>query len=214
MQSEEPTEVEKESEKRTASARAIYLNIEAFYDKPQVFSDKAKCAGLPLEWFVISQSDTKSDDEMNALNRQNMMKGLATCVGCPLMYNGECYDKAEPVDLKWTIRGGEIPTAWDQNADILFGTKKAKKTRCPKYHDLTLPGAINRAGRCSVCQTLRAKSHCVNGHDRKLPGAIYSNGSCVECRRIANAAVQVEHMERLKKGRRDRLAKSQSEGVE
>jgi hypothetical protein len=233
MEPEELAEVvESEAVKNFRSAQAIYANLEAQYNRPQVFTDKAKCAGLPLEWFVIVQPDKRPTATNDMNNRKNLKRGLATCNGCPLLYNGECYDQAEPIDLDWTIRGGEIPLMWDQVKDRVRrpGGRPAgvKVGHCLLNHDLRLPDAKATNGSCRICaqanrrenwqsrqealgrQVAASGIRCRNGHDLTPAGSQLSSGRCKAC---SQANSRRSHA-KMREQQQARLAQRQLAGVE
>ncbi|HEY6021907.1 MAG TPA: hypothetical protein VIY48_19185 [Candidatus Paceibacterota bacterium] len=227
---EEESELDKESRRRKVTARSIYLKLQSVYSTAQEFSAAPKCAGMPLKYFTISYAGDKPTDLDDEINRRNLKVGLATCTGCPLLYNDECYDKADPMDLKWTIRGGEIPERWDQERDRIHrGGRPLKAAEtCKNGHDVTGPRARVPGGSCRKCAAEREAQKyrderaamglkvsvrgvtCRNGHDLTIPNSRYASGRCKQCLSGANARAEA----RRKRARKERLAAKQTEGVE
>lgn len=77
-----------------------------------VWTDDAACNGVNPELFQVSQVGDPGLEgigthELREFNEAKLKKAQEYCEGCPV--RATCLKKAEPVDLYWSVRGGERP---------------------------------------------------------------------------------------------------------
>lgn len=77
-----------------------------------VWTDEAACRAADPELFQMSQ---KGDPDVEGLNLREVREhneakfklALSYCEGCPI--RAACLENADPSDLHWSVRGGELP---------------------------------------------------------------------------------------------------------
>jgi hypothetical protein len=118
----------------TGSRKAIDYTFDWTPEPVQSWMTDASCVGLDPELFAFDHADHKK-----------LKKALNVCTGCPV--RASCLETASPVDLKFTVRGGEIPK--------LFRAELCKRGHQNWGHRNSSQGGGERF--CKTCKNEREK---------------------------------------------------------
>lgn len=110
-------------------ARPVYDRW-AGMSREYVWTDDAACNSTNPELFQMSQATDPGLEgigthELRKFNEMKVEQAKKICEGCPV--RATCLKMAEPVDLYWSVRGGQTPEMLTKNSD----GKRAKPPAFP-----------------------------------------------------------------------------------
>ena len=91
-------------------------------------------------------------EEARQSNKDGFEKAEVICSKCPVF--DQCWAAATDVDKKVTMRAGAWPTQYVKPPPV-----PKVKDHCLHGHDLRLPGAKNKIGRCQACNRERGRKY-------------------------------------------------------
>lgn len=116
------------------------------YNESDHWAEDAKCSGMEPAIFTYTEKDDPiakgmSYRERTEFNMANFELAEEVCIECPVFF--QCRDAATEEDRQWTVRAGEQPLRFKEEAEAL----KAPKARvCQRGH------VVEDGGRCKACK--------------------------------------------------------------
>lgn len=157
------------------------------YDREPAWQEQANCKGKAFELFEYQEKDSPLTEGMKykqriAFNRTNFQLAEEICIECPVMLI--CGSSATAEEKMWTVRGGEIPTRFEEEAKRYDNVGRPVGSRNKNYAGRDAGGQFRKEPGDRVCQ---------RGHT--VPGG----GRCQTCKREGNTVRQRAYREAARK---------------
>jgi len=127
--------------------------------------DDAACFNVEPSVFEVSQRGdrdlkTGQGQAIHAYNLKKTAEAIEVCSGCPV--RATCLEEATPIDLHWTVRGGQWPTSLRKagqknvrrrppNDGVVMNPSLPDQDKCPNGH-VAWKSRSDRPGRyCATC---------------------------------------------------------------
>lgn len=148
------------------------------HDVEYIWQDDAGCAFQPPTLFEVAFAgdpiaEGLNEHELKDLNVANLQAGQKICSSCPVWH--ECYASADPMDFRFTMRAGMIPSRFKlgtrgrtTNPPIPVDPARAedKSPLCPQGHD-DWTFDVRGWRRCAECSRLASRAAAERAREKR-----------------------------------------------